>query len=134
MKKFVSIVIAALSLLVLGGCATVSTLPSVDVSKMPNKTLTGAEIDVAVRGKQINIEVRRTNGSSLKVLYVFESNNTVNGVWLNETDKGPWQIDQQKGQLCFTFSRWGGGCATANVYDGKLHLQRADNGTKYIQQ
>ena len=134
MKKFVAIVIAVLSLLILGGCATVSTLPSVDVSKMPNKTLTGAEIDAAVRGKQMMGNVTLASGHVVKsVVYVFEADGKIYGTNPNDWDKGNWRTDYSTNSICNTWTRWLSSCAVASVREGKLRLFNPVSGGTYQQ-
>ncbi len=112
----------------------ISTLPMIDVSRMPDKTLTTAEIDTVIRGKQMVGDTIRVNGTNTyNVARVYEADGTLSGAVINETDKGKWYIDKNTDQLCNTWTRWAGGCYKVVVRSGKIHQQNPVSGTQFIQ-
>ncbi|MFO1246271.1 MAG: hypothetical protein U1E71_13975 [Ramlibacter sp.] len=136
MNKFAWLSASAMLALAMMGCATTpSNLPMVDVSKMPDKALTAAEIDSVVRGKQMVGNVTLANGYSVpRVIYVFEADGTLHGANPSDWDKGKWRVDQAKSELCNAWSRWLSGCIKASVRNGKLHLFNPATGGQYLQQ
>lgn len=133
MNKFIAIAALAAALT---GCATAPTnLPPVDVSKMENgKVLTAAEINSAVRGRQMTGTVTTGAGYVVpRVLYVYEADGTLHGANPNDWDKGKWSVNQSN-ELCNTWTRWQSGCVKVTVRSGKLHLLNAATGGQYQQQ
>lgn len=104
MNKFAWLSASAMLALAMMGCATTpSNLPMVDVSKMPDKALTAAEIDSVVRGKQMVGNVTLANGYSVpRVIYVFEADGTLHGANPSDWDKGKWRVDQAKRRVSET--------------------------------
>lgn len=132
-----SIVLFAACTALLMACAAgpTQTLPVVDVSRLQSgKVLSAAEIQAVVSGKRMTVQLQRVNGSRLQSTYAFGSDGQVFGATLNETDKGKWHVDSSTNELCISFVRWGSGCTTVSVRDGKVHMLRRANGTQYVQQ
>lgn len=125
-KKFAALAVFVALVGLTSGCATRpnSSLLTVDVSKLENgNVLTAAEIDSAVRGKQMVGRIIRASGTQIQgFLNVFESDGMLKGSLYNETDHGRWQIDNSTDRLCSTWTRWMNSCGVATVRDGELHL------------
>ena len=133
--KWLAGVVALIALT--SGCATGpnSSLPTVDVSKIENgKELTAAEIDSAVRGKQMVGRIIRASGTQIQgFVNFFESDGMLKGSLYNETDYGRWHIDNSTDRLCSTWTRWINSCSVATVRDGKLHLMNPVTRGQYVQ-
>ena len=135
MNKFARLLAFAMLALAMMGCATTpSNLPMVDVSKMPDKALTAAEIDSVVRGKQMVGDIIRATGTKIPdVIYSFSADGTLKGVWFSwGGDVGKWHIDSS-GELCTVWVREMASCGKPSVRGGKLLLQNPRTGGQFSQ-
>ncbi len=142
MSKLTLAFLSAALFAVVAGCATVSQLPAVDVSKMENgKVLTAAEITAVVSGKQMIGDFIRTQGeNSYSVAYVFEADGKIKGQWPAGRsypagqDRGKWRVDENTNELWNSWLRLSSPCYTVTVHAGKMRLYRRDNNSYYLQQ
>jgi len=119
------------------GCATgpVSSLPTIDVSRIENgKVLSAAEIVAVIRGKQMIGNITRARGNDVQnVVHVYESDGILRGAAPPAySDVGRWRVTENTNELCWDWIRWFPDCAVVSVRDGKLHMVNA-RGTVYLQ-
>ncbi len=136
MNKLYSYMAVALTVAVVG-CASgpVSTLPTIDVSRIENgKVLSAAEIVAAIRGRQMVGNIIRAGGNNVQnVAHVYEADGTLRGaVPPRYSDVGKWHVAENTNELCWAWIRWFSDCSVVSVRDGKLHMINA-RGTVYLQ-